>query len=131
MCYNALAFLLILYERVGSKKLKSDPDPVTENTCPGVVGVVALYPRYETHAWFTFAGSIAMLLIARPGAFAASAVYAGATASSRVNATVAGSPAFAFREMNRRPVVVEAHTVWPSDAVRLIQPTLPPLRVLP
>src|SRR4029450_1645634 len=30
---------------------------VTSNTWPGVVGVFALYPEYEIHAWFAFAGS--------------------------------------------------------------------------
>src|SRR5262245_38818839 len=30
---------------------------VTSNTCPGVAGVFASNPLYETHAWFPFAGS--------------------------------------------------------------------------
>src|SRR5947208_576374 len=65
-----------------------------------------------------------MLLIARLGAFASSV-------SRRVNITALAGSAFAFFEMNRRPVVVEAHNVELSAEVRLIQPTEPPLRVAP
>ena len=44
---------------------------VTENTCPGSVGVLKLYPVYETQAWFTLFGSIAMDVIDRCGSFVA------------------------------------------------------------
>src|SRR5690242_2795604 len=63
-----------------------------------------------------------MLLIARPGEFAASV-------SMRVNATEAGFAAFAFFETNTRPVVVAAHSVDASLVERWSQPTFPPARV--
>src|SRR5437763_15109464 len=74
------------------------------------------------YAWFGFAGSTEMLLIGRPGEFAASV-------TSRVNVTALAGSASAFYEMKTRPRIVAAHNVELSLVVRLIQPIAPPLRV--
>src|SRR3954454_23881286 len=65
-----------------------------------------------------------MLLTARPGEFAA-------RLSSCVNVTFAGVASFALCETNTRPVVVAAHSVLASDAVRCSQLTFPPARAAP
>jgi hypothetical protein len=54
-----------------------------------------------------------------------------ASESSRVNVTAVAGSAFAFFEMNTRPVVVAAHSVVLSPGARETQLTLPPARVVP
>src|SRR5438034_4008176 len=76
------------------------------------------------YAWFGFAGSTEMLLIGRPGEFAASV-------SSRVNVTALAGSASAFFETKTRPKVVAAHSVLLSLGARDTQPTRPPLRTFP
>src|SRR5438874_12362594 len=74
------------------------------------------------YAWFGFAGSTEMLLIGRPGEFAASV-------SSRVNVTALAGSASAFFEMKTRPRGVAAQRVELSLVARLTQATWPPARV--
>src|SRR6266404_8097700 len=74
------------------------------------------------YAWFEFAGSTEMLLIGRPGEFAASV-------SSLVNVTALAGSASAFFEMKTRPRGVAAQRVELSLVARLTQLIWPPARV--
>src|SRR5438270_11328930 len=77
-----------------------------------------------------------MLETALPGALAVSVSgffvgSASGVASSRLNVTDAWFAAFAFVEMNTRPVDVAAQSVLAFELLRASQPRLPPPRELP
>src|SRR5262245_54412557 len=96
----------------------------TEKMCPGVVGVAAVKPPYEIHAWFASSGSTVRPVGYRSGSFAESE-------SRRMNVTALAGSASAFDEMNTRPFVVAAHSVDVSEAVRSTIAIAPPARSVP
>jgi hypothetical protein len=96
------------------------PVNVTSKTCPGVVGVAALNPLNEIHAWFGSVGSMEIPLTNRPGV---------EDVSIRVNVTPVAGSALAFFETKTRPVVVAAQRVELSLRARSTAATKPPARV--
>jgi len=114
-------------EPLSTSRFVNTPAPaapvfVTLKTWPGVVGVTALYPEYEIHAWFTLFGSTVIPLGNRVGD------APDAELSIRSQVTFAGSLASALWVTKMRPAEVAAQIVPWSALSRAIHEIEPPLR---
>src|SRR5260221_8745216 len=90
--------------------------------CCGVFFFFKQKTAYEMNAWLGLAGSMAMVVMKRPGELAA-------VLSMRWKPTEAAESASAFLETKTRRVVVAPHSVELSPVVRESAATLPPLRL--